>query len=78
MMLNFELRSFATDYLVPQYSPADRAEMAGGPADLRRLITARRPRYWRSTTGGKCTGGTGKWSTTKAGGGSHEANFLEA
>jgi predicted dehydrogenase len=78
MMLNFELRSFATDYLMPHAAPRIGPKSAGGPADFatayygtEATVLALNDRWevhWRD----------GKVEQTKAGGGSHEANFLEA
>jgi predicted dehydrogenase len=78
MMLNFELRSFATDYVLPHTSaPVANNKMGGGPADFYTayygtegtlLLTDNRYEiHWKD----------GKIETTKATGGSHEANFLE-
>ena len=78
MMLNFELRSFATDYLAPHAEPRRGPKSAGGPADfatayygVEGTVLALNDRWevhWRD----------GKVETTKASGGSHEGNFLEA
>ena len=77
MMLNFELRSFATDYLMP-HSAAPRvgSKFAGGPADFftafygtegTLLVTDNRWEiHWKD----------GRVETTQATGGSHEGNFL--
>ena len=77
MMLNFELRSFATDYLMPHTAPRIGPKSAGGPADFatayygtEATVLALNDRWdvhWRD----------GKVESTKAGGGSHEGNFLE-
>jgi len=78
MMLNFELRSFATDYLMPHAAPRIGPKSAGGPADFATAyygtdatvlaLNDRWEVHWKD----------GKVEQTKAGGGSHEANFLEA
>jgi predicted dehydrogenase len=78
MMLNFELRSFATDYLVPHAAPRIGPKTAGGPADFATAyygtdatvlaLNDRWEVHWKD----------GKVEQTKAGGGSHEGNFLEA
>jgi hypothetical protein len=78
MMLNFELRSFATDYLMPHSAPRIGPKSAGGPADFATAyygtdatvlaLNDRWEVHWKD----------GKVEQTKAGGGSHEANFLEA
>ena len=77
MMLSFELRSFATDYLLPHTAPRIGPKTAGGPADFftgyygtEATVLATQDRWevhWKD----------GKVEQTKAGGGSHEANFLE-
>jgi predicted dehydrogenase len=78
MMLNFELHSFATDYLAPHSEPRIGPKTAGGPGDyatayygIEGTVIAFNDRWevhWRD----------GKVETTKASGGSHEANFLDA
>ena len=77
MMLNFELRSFATDYLAPHTAPRIGPKSAGGPADFATAyygtdatVLALNDRFevhWRD----------GKVETTKAAGGAHEGNFLD-
>ncbi len=77
MMLNFELRSFATDYLMPHTAaPRVGNKFAGGPADFftafygtegTLLVTDNRWEiHWKD----------GRVETTQATGGSHEGNFL--
>jgi predicted dehydrogenase len=76
MLLNFELRSFATDYLMPHAEPRIGPKSAGGPADFATAyygtegtvlaLNDRWEVHWRD----------GKVTQTKATGGSHEANFL--
>lgn len=79
MMLNFELRSFATDYLQPHTSaPVSRTKMAGGPADFATayygteatllVLNNRWELHWKD----------GKVETTKAVSMRHEADFLDA
>lgn len=78
MMLNFELRSFATDYLMPHAAPRIGPKTAGGPADFATAyygtdatvlaLNDRWEVHWKD----------GKVAQTAAGGGSHEGNFLEA
>jgi hypothetical protein len=78
MALNFELRSFATDYLLPHSAaPKLGTKFAGGPADFftayygaegTLIVTDDRWEvHWKD----------GRVETTKASGGSHEANFLQ-
>ena len=78
MMLNFELRSFATDYLLSHAAaPKVGSKLGGGPADFftgfygtegTLLVTDNRWEvHWKD----------GRVETTKAGGGSHEGNFLD-
>ena len=78
MMLNFELRSFATDYVLPHSkAPVSTNKFAGGPADFytgyygtEATLLATSDRYelhWKD----------GKIETVKDSGGSHEANFIE-
>jgi predicted dehydrogenase len=78
MMLNFELRSFATDYLLPHSkAPVSNNKMAGGPSefytayygsDATLLLTNDRWEvHWKD----------GKIETSKGSEGSHEANFIE-
>ena len=78
MMLNFELRSFATDYTLPHTAaPKIGPNSAGGPTDFftafygtegTLLVTDNRwELHWKD----------GRVETTKATGGSHEGNFLE-
>ena len=78
MMLNFELRSFATDIWrrTPNRASGRRAPEVRPISRL--LTTAPKAPCWRSTTAGRSTGATARSSTTKASGGSHESNFLEA
>jgi predicted dehydrogenase len=77
MLMNFELRSFATDYMLPHSEPRTGPKTGGGPADIGTafygtegtvlVLGDRWEVHWRD----------GKVETTKASGGSHEANFLE-
>ena len=77
MMLNFELRSFATDYAMPHTEPRIGPKSAGGPADFATAyygtegtalaLNDRWEVHWRD----------GKVEQTRASGGSHEENFLE-
>src|SRR5260370_35177168 len=78
MMPNLERRSGPTDYRMPHAGRRSGPRRGGGPADFATAyygteatvlaLSDRWEAHWRD----------GKVEQTKAGGGSHEANFLEA
>ncbi len=70
MMLNFELRSFATDYLLPHPS-------GGGPANFYTAYYGTEGTLIVTDSGWEIHWKDGRVETTKPGGGSHEGNFLE-
>jgi predicted dehydrogenase len=78
MMLNFELRSFATDYLLP-HSAAPRlgTKFGGGPADFYTAYYGTEGTLIATDDRWEVHWKDGRVETTKATGGSHESNFLE-
>jgi predicted dehydrogenase len=78
MMLNFELRSFATDYLMPHAAPRIGPKSAGGPADFATAYYGTEATVLALNDRWEVHWKDGKVSQTAAGGGSHEGNFLEA
>lgn len=78
MLLNFELRSFATDYLLP-HSAAPRLgnKFAGGPADFYTAYYGTEGTVIATDDRWEVHWKDGKVDRTASAGGSHEANFLE-
>jgi predicted dehydrogenase len=77
MMLNFELRSFATDYLLPHKSaPRLGTKFSGGPADFNTAYYGTEATLLLGNDSFEVHWKDGKVDITKATGGSHEANFL--
>ena len=77
MMLNFELRSFATDYLLPHTAPRLGTKFGGGPANFFTAYYGTEATLIVTDDRWELHSQDGKVETTKASGGSHEANFLE-
>ena len=78
MMLNFELRSFGTDYLEPHTAPRIGPKTAGGPTDFVTAYYGTEATVLALSDRWEVHWKDGKVDQTKEGGGSHEANFLEA
>ena len=77
MMLNFELRSFATDYLAPHSEPRIGPKCAGGPADFATAYYGTEGTCSRSTTGGRSTGAMARWNRPRRAADRTKSNFLE-
>ena len=78
MLLNFELRSFATDYLLPHSgAPRIGPKFAGGPTDFYTAYYGTEGTLTVTESHWEVHWKDGKVETTKASGGSHEGNFLE-
>ena len=78
MMLNFELRSFATDYLLPRTAaPRLGPKSAGGPTDFYTAYYGSEGTLVATDDRWEVHWKDGRVETTKASGGSHEANFLQ-
>jgi predicted dehydrogenase len=77
MMLNFELRSFATDYTLPHSPPKAGATAAAGPTDFYTAYYGTEATLVVTNDRSEIHWKDGRVETTKATGGSHEGNFLE-
>jgi predicted dehydrogenase len=77
MLLNFELRSFATDYLLPHTAPGSGTKFQGGPADVGTAYYGTEGTVITKDDRWEVHWKDGKVDTTMGAGGSHEANFLE-
>jgi predicted dehydrogenase len=78
MMLNFELRSFQTDYVLPHSrAPVSTNKATGGPADFYTAYYGTEGTLLVTNDHWDLHWKDGKIETVKDTGGSHEANFIE-
>ena len=76
MLLNFELRSFATEYLLPHTAPRIGPKSAGGPAGFATAYYGTEGTVLAGNDSWEVHWRDGKVEQFKATGGSHESNFL--